>query len=202
MGELIHPTGNGEQQHFRSVFDCSGQLPCLMGWTMCEVCSHPTWMAPTCMDGLPPTSHAPNSFPHAVPAQGKVPPENPNCDLRCGRGRKRSPEELFDGLLAVWGPEGQGRPTKGILTFALIPQAYLRDDIACGVADGACGRESCPSCSHVTSEAGSAAGGASLDPRAPAYLVPDAQTLDALLEVCAWGMHGVFRATLPQLTEG
>ena len=58
-----------------------------------------------------------------------------------------------------------------------VEEAYLRDDIACGVAGGACGG-GCP----PLSEAGS-----SLDPRAPAYLIPDAETLDALLEARFWG---------------
>ena len=52
-----------------------------------------------------------------------------------------------------------------------VKNAYLREDVPCGVADGAC--RHCPPLS----------GGSLLDPQAQAYLVPDAATLDALLEV-------------------
>ena len=63
-----------------------------------------------------------------------------------------------------------------------VEEAYLRDDIACGVPGGACGGGGGSGGCPPLSEAGS-----SLDPRAPAYLIPDAETLDALLEASVSG---------------
>ena len=57
-----------------------------------------------------------------------------------------------------------------------MEDAYLREDVPCGV-----GEAYCPYCPPPAPAC------PSLDPLAPAYVIPDAATLDALLEVNGGG---------------
>ena len=62
-----------------------------------------------------------------------------------------------------------------------VEDVYLREDVPCGVADGAC--RHCSVAKPLQNESMGTSPSSSLEPNALAYLIPDAATLDAFLEV-------------------